>query len=250
MKLCGTHVTRGRVAALGSALAVVALIGVANLEVTTKQGLNFEVSTHRLPLYLKALQFIDRSAQYHQISQEITRDVASDAERALKIFDWTRQRIRTTPPGWPIVDDHILHIIIRGHGVNDQQADVFATLATYAGVPAFWARVPPDRTRPAVTLSFARVDGLWRVFDVFNGVVFRSASGELATMDDIGGHPELVPASAGSIEITNAGTVASYKAIVTNASMPAVPSPLRAELQMPAARLWHQLRVAVHLESE
>lgn len=246
MRSRGSQVTRGRAVALAAVLAAVALIGVANLEVTTKQGLNFEVSTHRLPLYLKALQFIDRSAQYHRIAQEITRDVASDTERALKIFDWTRQRIRTTPPGWPIVDDHILHIIIRGHGVDDQQADVFATLATYAGVPAFWAQVPPDRTRSAVTLSFARVDGLWRVFDVFNGVVFRGASGELATMADISGRPELVPEPARSIEVAGV----PYEAIVTNASMPLVPSPLRAELQMPWARLWHQLKIATRLTSE
>lgn len=235
-----------RLSAAAFVLAVVALVGVANLDVTTKQGVNFEVSTHRIPLYLKTLQFIDRSFQYRQISQEITRDAASDADRALKIFEWTRRQIRTTPPDWPIVDDHILHIIIRGHGVNDQQADVFATLATYAGVPAFWVQVRPEAARPGVFLSFARIEGRWRVFDVFNGVVFRTATGDLATMNDLRGHRELVPPSVRSIDVAGV----RYEDIVTGASMPLVPNPLRAELQMPSVRLWHQLKVAVRLKSE
>ena len=60
--------------------------------------------------------------------------------RVLAVFDWTARRIQPTPEGWPVVDDHILNIIIRGYGMTDQRADVFATLTTYAGVPAFWQR--------------------------------------------------------------------------------------------------------------
>ena len=233
---------RSRALGVGMAVAVVAVVGVANMEVTTQQGLNFEVSTHRLPLYLKALQFIDRSVQYGQIAEEITRDAVSDAERLSRIFEWTKRRVPETPHGWPVVDDHILHIIIRGHGVTDQQADVFATLATYAGVPAFWAKVrivEPDG--PGVILSFARVDGRWLVFDVFNNVMFRLATGEFATMDDLKGHPELVPTSARSLDVDGV----PYGEFVTKASMPVAPSPLRAELQMPFTRLWYEVKRAV-----
>lgn len=237
---------RWRYAAFAVIIAGLALVGVANLDVTTKQGLNFEVSTHRIPLYLKAFEFIERSARYRQIADEVTSGAMSDTERALKVFEWTRRHIRTTPPDWPIVDDHILHIIIRGHGFSDQQADVFATLLTYAGVPAFWAKAQADPTGPVVILSFARIDDRWRVFDVFNGVVFRSATGGLATMNDLRGHPELLPASARSIEVKGV----PYGEIVTKVPMPAVPNPLRAELQMPSARLWYQLKVAVRLTPE
>lgn len=231
-----------RWSALVLALGVVVLLGLASLDVTTKQGVNFEVSTHRIPLYLKALQFLERSAQYRQIAEEVVDDATSDSERTLKIFEWTRRSIRPTPPGWPIVDDHILNIIIRGHGMGDQHADVFATLATYGGVPAFWAKLP-ESARAGLILSFARIDGRWRVFDVFNGVVFRTADGDLATMDDLKGHEDLVPAAVRSLDIAGL----RYADIVTTAPMPPVPEPLRAELQMPLARLRHEVGRALRI---
>jgi len=223
-------------AALAFVIAGVVVIGVASLDVTTKQGVNFEVSTHRLPLYLKALQFVERSAEYRRVAQEVVADATSDSERALKVFEWTRRRIRPTPPEWPVVDDHILNIIIRGHGLGDQHADVFATLATYGGVPAFWTKLP-ESARAGLIVSFARIDGRWRVFDVFNGVVFRTANGDLATMADLKGREDLVPAAVRSLDIAGL----RYADIVTTSPMPEVPKPLRAELQMPLARLRHEV---------
>lgn len=231
---------RRRYTAVALVIAGVALVAAANVSVTTKQGVNFEVSTHRLPLYLKAFGFLDRSAQYRQIADEITRGARSDAQRALSVFEWTRRHIRATPPEWPVVDDHILNIIIRGHGLSDQHADVFATLATYSGVPAFWAKFPPD-AQAGLILSLARIDGRWRVFDVFNGVVFRTGTGELATIDDLRAHKELVPSALRSTDVAGR----KYEDIIAGAWMPSVPDPLRAELQMPSARLWYQLKAAL-----
>src|SRR5579862_2383634 len=117
---------------LGVALVVLAvgLVGVANVKVTTRQGVNYDVTSRRIPLYLKTLELIDRSVQYQQIADGIARGASTDSDRALRVFDWTRTQIRATPDGWPVVDDHVLNVIIRGYGVSDQQADVFATLAT------------------------------------------------------------------------------------------------------------------------
>ena len=222
------------------------LVGIASVEVTTKQGLNYEVSTHRLPLYLKMLQFVDRSEQYEQIAEEVASGSGSDAERVLKVFDWTRRHIKWTPDGWPIVDDHVLNIIIRGHGVNDQQADVFATLTTYAGVPAFWSRVPLDRGLPGVLLAFARVDDRWRVFDVAQGIVFRTPGGELATLDDIAAKPDIIPESVRMRPVEQS----TYGEIVRTAPMPPVPQTLRAELQMPVPRFLYEVKAAVGLETK
>lgn len=229
-------------AVLAFVIAAVVLVGGASLDVTTRQGVNFEVSTHRIPLYLKALQFFERSAQYRQIAAEIVGDAASDRERTLKVFEWTRRRIKATPPGWPIIDDHILNIIIRGHGLGDQHADVFATLATYGGVPAFWTKLP-ESARVGLILSFARIDGRWRVFDVFNGVVFRTADGDLATLEDLKGREDLVPQAVRSLDIAGL----RYADIVTTTPMPEVPNPLRAELQMPLARLRHEVGRALRI---
>lgn len=214
-------------------------------EVTTRQGVNWEVSTHRVPLYLKATDFINRSAQYRQLAREIAGGADSDEARTLATFAWTRRNIRPVPDGFPVVDDHILNIITRGYGTGDQQADVFATLTAYAGVPAFWQWVPLAPPGARLTLSFARVDSGWRVFDVGNDVIFRTSSNQLATLGDLNGHPELVPAAVRDLQIHGV----SYGSIVTGAQMPPVPEPLRAELQMPMARAWYELKVAVGFET-
>jgi hypothetical protein len=236
---------RGRLRrALLTAAAIAVMTTVAVMPVTTRQGVNFDVTEHRLPLYLKSLEFVERSGQYAQIAGEVTAGASSEAERVERLFAWTRRHVRQTPDGWPIVDDHILNIIIRGHGMNDQQADVFTTLCSYAGVPAFWTRVPPVPSGPHLLLSFARVDGRWRVFDVANGVVFRTRGGQLAALAEVAADPRLIPAPARALTLDGI----PYSDLMARAAMPSVPHPLRAELQMPLPRLWHELRAAVHLE--
>jgi hypothetical protein len=219
---------------------------VANVQVTTKQGVNFEVTTHRLPLYLKTFEFLDRNAQYRQLANEITRGAASAQDRVVAVFDWTQRRIQPAPESWPVVDDHILNIIIRGYGTNDQRADVFATLATYAGVPAFWRRVNAPGTVDGIILTFAQVDDRWIVIDVANRFLFRTADGRLATADDLAADRVRLPAEAQSLMIRST----PYVQILNQLTMPAIPHPLRAELQMPWPRLWDGTKRAVGLESD
>ena len=243
-----TAPVRGRRLAVWLALAglVVSLAFVANLPVATKQGVNFEVSTHRLPLYLKAFEFLDRHAQYRQLANEITHGATSDRARVLAVFNWTARRIQPAPEGWPVVDDHILNIIIRGYGANDQRADVFATLVTYAGVPAFWQRVTAPGTRDGVILTFVRVDGRWVVMDVANSFMFRNTGGELASAEDVAANRSIMPAAAGSLMIGST----PYSRVFTQLRTPPIPRPLRAELQMPWLRLWDQTKRAVGRERD
>ena len=219
--------------------AGVAFVG--NIPVTTKQGVNFEVSTHRLPLYLKTFEFLARSAQYRQLASEITRGATSDGQRVVAVFDWTARRIKPAPEGWPIVDDHILNIIIRGYGVSDQRADVFATLTTYAGVPAFWQKIKGWGSAPGVIFTFVKVDGRWGVVDVANGFMFHNTSGELASAEDLAGNRAELPAAATSLLIGST----PYSDVLKQLRMPPIPGTLRAELQMPGRRLWYQTRRAI-----
>lgn len=236
---------RRRAIRLGAVAVLIALtIGLANCEVTTKQGVNFAVSTHRLPLYAKAIGFVDRAAQYRQIASEITQGAASDRERAVRVFDWTIKNIRPTPAGWPVVDDHILHIIIRGHGLDDQRADVFAMLATSAGLPAFWRKVRAPGTDDGVILTFLRVDRRWVVADVANRFLFKNRSGDLATAEELGADPGLLPEAARSMTVGST----PYSHIFTGSPTPPIPRTLRAEQQMPWPRLRYELRRAVGLE--
>lgn len=219
---------------LVAALALAGLWGMASSPATTRQGVDFQVSAKPIPLYVKAVDFLHRHSHYRLLAEEITGGLPSDRERVLAVFEWTRQHIRDTPKGWPVVDDHVLDIIIRGHGLDDQMADVFTTLATYAGVPAFW-------WPGSVVLSFARVDGRWRMFDVANGVVFTDAQGRLADVHELLAQPSLIDAAAGGL--TAGGQLYAEYARKRLGSFE-VPAVLRAEQQMPLPRLACEIRGA------
>lgn len=232
---------RWRRIALVQMLVVLALLALAHLPVTTKQGVDFEVTTHRIPLHRKVFEFIDRDAQYAFLASSITRSAASDTDRIRAVFDWVARRIQPNPPGWQVVDDHILNIIIRGYGTNDQRADVAATLTTYSGVPSFWRKVvSPDGERVLI-LTFALADGRWVVMDVANGFLFETLRGELATLDDFETQRAVLPVAAQSLVIGDS----PYPAVFHQLRMPSIPDTLRAELQMPWRRLWYQARRAI-----
>ena len=215
---------RGRLILLVLGLLVV---GVLSVPVRTRQGVDFSVSVRSIPLYVKVLGFIDRHVQHELLAREITRGVSTDEARALKVFEWTREHIQPTPPGLPVVDDHILHIIIRGYGEDDQMADVFTTLATYAGVPAFWQTVKLPDGR--LVVSFAKVERRWTMFDVAHGLIFRDAQGRLASLEQLVAQPELIATAAGDLRPGGL----PYRRYLADAVPLEVPHPLRAELQMP-----------------
>lgn len=237
---------RRRGVAVVAAAMFIAVGGVLAWPVTTRQGLDYNVSAYRLPLYVKAAEFVRRSARYGHLARGITADATTDEAKTLAAFEWTGRNVRDVPAGFPVVDDHILSIITLGYGAGDQMADVFATLTTYAGVPAFWARVPADPDRPGVILTFVMIDGQWRVFDAFHRLAYRTGAGVLATLADIGRQPDLIPEAVASSMLDGA----SYRDVVSRAPMPAIPEPLRAELQMPLPRVWHELKTAIGVESD
>lgn len=211
---------------------------------TTRQGINFVVSTHHIPLSVKILDFLHRNAHYRLLAQEVTQGFSSDHERVLAVLDWTRRTIRRTPRGWPIVDDHVLNIIIRGYGLDDQMADAFTTLATYAGVPAFWTFVRPDDSNAILTLSFAKVDGVWTPIDVANGLVFRDVHGRWVDVETVAKAPEFAQSVAQDVSPVG---LPYWRYTTALGHSFHVPDVTRAEQQMPWPRLLFEARRALHL---
>ena len=205
----------------------------------TRQGVNYRVTAHAIPWHIKALEFYLRDAHYRRLASEITHGSATSEARALAILRWTRERIRPTPDGWPVIDDHIDHIIIRGHGEDDQIADVFTTLATYAGLPAFWKIVRARAGDQVLVLAFVRVDGRWTVWDVRRGFVFTRADGTLASIEELRTTPALVAAVAGTATYARQ----AYRVYVEDGLVSfAVPSMLRAHQQMPWRRALYEIQ--------
>ena len=160
----------------------------------------------------------------------------------LAVFAWTREHIRPTPAELPVIDDHTWHIIIRGYGEDDQMADVFATLSTYAGVPAFCQVIrPADGGR--LILSFANVHGRWAMLDVAHGLVFRDAQKHLRDAREILAHPELIESEVQQV----APRGRPYVAYLNTLAPFDVPPMLRAQLQMPLPRLVYEARRRLRL---
>jgi transglutaminase-like putative cysteine protease len=167
-------------------------IAVLNIDTVTRRCVNGACQDIHIPLYMKALCFIERDYNYKQLAAAITRSARSPEERVLRIFTWSRENIRRVPQGFPLVDDHIWNIIVRGYGSSDQVNDVFAALCVYAGVPAYWGLLRNPDSKIRVPVSYVYLDKQWFIFDPYRGICFRDPSGALASVDDLLADTELL----------------------------------------------------------
>ena len=192
-------------------IVLIGTIYIVNIPVTIRQCVNYKCRNIEMPLYLKLLDFFDRHYNYKITVKRIINDSMSVAgekkltekEKVLRIFKWTHENIKKTPEGYPIIDDHVWHIIIRSYGEHDQFSDVFTTLCNYIGVDAFFSllykenitvSLSPSLQRSNkgkifnnsyISLSFVKINERWNVFDPYNGVYFKNTAGELASIEDI-----------------------------------------------------------------
>lgn len=223
--------------ALAGLAGLLVLAAIAHIPTATRQGVNFVVSERSLPLWVKAVDFVDRDANLDRLASDVLGGASTDEERLRLAFAWTRANIRPTPAGFPIIDDHVWHVVVRGYGQDDQQADVFTILLHYAGVPAYWIYIGQ---KPELALSLALVGGEWRPVDVTNGVIFRSAGGSLATVEELAAAPAAFVAQGPATyrELPYARPFERFRA-------PVPPELTRAEMQMPLRRLWQELKRVV-----
>lgn len=154
-----------------------------NIKTSTKQGINYKWSEIKIPLYLKLLNFFDRHYNYNELVKRIIKDVKADEERVMEIFEWTYANIRNVPEGYPVIDDHVWHIIVRGYGTDDQASDVFTTLCNYAGLNAFFSWVYAKDQTQRIPLSFVKIKNNWFAFDPYHGIYFKDKEGKFANID-------------------------------------------------------------------
>jgi hypothetical protein len=180
-----------------AAACIAAALVIASWPVATRVGLNYQLSSKRVPLYEKVINFLSRDLQTRRLAKEIVAGASTDEEKLLKIFSWVTEHVRPTPPGFPVVDDHILHTIIRGYGADDQRAEAFVVLAGYAGLRGRVVRLEPP-SHPNVFLYVALVTSGAHtyVFDITNRVIFRDERGRLADLEVLSRNPRLIAAAA------------------------------------------------------
>ncbi len=166
-------------------LIISGIITLLNINVTTQVGINYKWQSVRIPLYLKALDFVDRHYNYKQLVRNITKGSRNEEDRVMAIFNWTYANIRKTPEDLPVIDDHIWNTIIRGYGASDQFSDVFTTLCNYAGNDALFSWVKAMDGAGKNTFSFVRINGYWHVFDPYNGAYFKDDKGKMISIEKL-----------------------------------------------------------------
>ena len=212
---------------------------VLNRPTTTLQAIDGRVTAHTIPLYVKAIDFVQRHYQYRLLVSRICGDTEG-AACATRLFDWTHENIEATPAGWPLIDDHVLNIVIRGHGHDWQRALVFATLSSYAGMRAFIHRIHGPDGRGTLVLTFVEIDDRWIPFDVDHHVTFRARDGRFADVASLVRDPA-------SVDGHTAGILPEgfrYSHFISPRTLdPFVPPEwLHAELQNPLLRLEYEIR--------
>jgi len=135
------------------------IIVAANFPVTTRQGIDYAVSARKIPLYIKLMQFFERDYYYRSLAKDITLHSANQKDKALKLFVWTARNIHRQPENFPVVDDHIMNIIIRGYGTADQSADVFTTLCEYSAMPGCFLTMRSPDGKEFLTASIISING-------------------------------------------------------------------------------------------
>ena len=164
-------------------ITFISVILILNVSVTTKQGINYQVHEIKLPLYLKALDFIDRHYNYKNLVANILDNEKDENTKTIKIFNWVVANVRKNPKELPVIDDHPLNILIRGYGVQDQFEDIFTILCTYAGMDAFF-KVFKNSAGEPYYISFVKIKGRWCPLSTFGGV-YPVKNGAIASVDDI-----------------------------------------------------------------
>lgn len=232
---------RGKISILIFLLAAGITAGaVLNMETSITQGVDGQYRKIMMPLYVKWIEFLGRHYEYSRIAKEITAGCRTEEEKALAILKWTGENIdKDMAEEMPVVDDHILNIIIRGYGTNDQFQDVFTALCVYSGIPAFWKKAYDSKHAAWIPLSFVKLGGRWRVFDAYHGMYFRNTKGEIAGAEDIAADKSIVRDE--SIDRLEYNGV-PYKEFYYNLEPVKAPAVLRAEKQMPMNRIIYEIR--------
>lgn len=222
---------------------IVILIGlILNVPVEVRQGMNGVVRVYKIPFYIKTIEFLGRNYQYKRLAGEITSGCYTNKEKTMALLDWVVKNIRKPPKGFDIFDDHVLNIIIRRYGLDDQMADVFTTLCIYSGVPA--VRIPArlQDGRKSITLSYVLLDDKWRVFDVYRNLFFLNKTGEIASVEDIISDISIVKSRNIKVEDIAYEEFFKYPKPINTGSMS------KEQKQVPFFRIMYEIRCLFGLE--
>lgn len=216
--------------------------GIALWPVTTRVGVNFVVTSHRLTLAEKTVHFVSRHWQTQRVAESVTSPGQGFEEKIERILAWVSENVRSVPEGFPIVDDHPLHIILRGYGASDQRTEAFTLLASYSGLPAGTVVLNAKGTRETTMLALVEWKGHLYPVDVQHNLLFRTPDGRLAHLAELMEHPQWIEAAAAG-RINSGVPYAAYWEQIGSLE----PSFARMRLQKPWSRFQATIQKALQL---
>ena len=218
-----------------SILGILLLGIIAYWPVQTRIGVDYEWSERSIHFYEKATNFFSRHFQTRHLVSNLLEEIDYPEEQLQLLFAWSRDHVQSTPPGLPVVDDHVWHILVRGYGATDQRTEAFALLASYAGFPATVTVMRIPGTANGLIVALVKIDQLVHVFDVERGLVFLDEYGQLIDAARLATAPEVVRSITNGIEIAGR-PYEHYVPSLLNLDL----TFNRMELQKPWPRLKHE----------
>jgi len=232
---------------LAAIVMVASSVFVLNKNVSIVQGVDHHYRVIKMPLYVKWIQFLSRHYEYARLTKEIVNASIADEEKVIKIFNWTHANIRKVPDGMPVVDDHVLNIIIRGYGTSDQSEDVFTTLCDYAGISAFWDILFDKEHKIRYPISYVKISGRWCVFDAYHDRYFKNKKGEIASIEDLINDKSIIGnAPIGDIKYNGI----PYREFYYDLKSVNVNRTLRPAKQKPLGRIIFEMKKVLGIEKE
>jgi len=190
---------------LSTLLAILLIAVVSNIPTTHYFGVDYKVFSRKIPLYEKGVLFVSRHLEVQRVLKSVIEGTQPGDAQLLHLYEWTRDSIKNTPPGFSVYDDHIFYTLIRGYGAADQQAYVLALLAYYSGYSAAVAKLSAlDEKSSPLQINVIRAKDKTVLFDVFYRVILRDLNGALADVQDIQKNPAIVSASLKHLAPTDA----------------------------------------------
>lgn len=137
---------------VGALGAVLLLLLVGQIPTKGFEGVDDRIIVHEMPLWEKAAKFYIRHREFRQWAEKAAGGETDPQRRVLRLMEWTRSQVKPIPPGLPLVDDHISHIVLRRYGNDGQLSELFTALTTYTGNEGRWweASSPPGASARAI----------------------------------------------------------------------------------------------------
>ena len=121
-----------------------------------------------------------------KIALEVTKNDKTNLEKARSLVRWTFLHIRSQSTGPnTVIQDDSLGIMRRGWGYCDQKAHVYATLATYAGIPSRQLQLFREGYGSPHTVAESFINGKWVIISTWRGFIPTNNENQLVTKEEI-----------------------------------------------------------------